>query len=73
MFKRMQAVMKKFSEWSGKASANREELKRGTALDPINHPSYSPAKVATMTKAESSRARSIKSAETRYKNAVNDA
>ena len=54
-------------------AANRKELKRGTVLDPMNHPSYSAAKVATLVKAESSRSRAIKSANIRFENAANAA
>jgi hypothetical protein len=51
-------------------AANRAELKRGTVLDPMNHPSYSDAKVAALVKAAASRSRAVKSANTRFENAA---
>lgn len=55
------------------ASQNHKELIRGSVLDPLNHPSYSPEKVKRLKAAAAEYNADIAAAEAKYEAAASDA
>ncbi len=60
----------KIFEIGAKVRHNRAQLRMGTVLDPLNHPSHTEKKAAALKKEAERRDRAIRSANTRYENAA---